>query len=77
VEVPAGWTITLLVNFDYATASIAHLTIVERYSLLAISQAGQHCWPIHYPRRVQNGLKADFRRGDKLKRLADRARRQL
>jgi hypothetical protein len=31
VEVPAGWTITLLVNFDYAAASIAHFTIIERY----------------------------------------------
>ena len=31
MEVPAGWTITLRVNFDYAAASIAHFTIIERY----------------------------------------------
>ena len=46
--VPAGSTITLRVNFDYATTSIAHFAIIGRYSLLAMSQAGKHCWPIQY-----------------------------
>jgi len=39
----------LWVNFDYAATSIAHFTIIGRYGLLAISQAGQHCWPIDWP----------------------------
>jgi hypothetical protein len=39
----------LWVNFDYAATSIAHFTIIGRYGLLAISQAGQYCWPIDWP----------------------------
>ena len=41
---------TLRVNFDYAATSIAHFTIIGCYSLLAMSQAGQYCWPIQGPR---------------------------
>jgi hypothetical protein len=48
VEVPAGSTMTLRVNFDYAGTSIADFTIIGCYSLLATSQAGQYCWPIPY-----------------------------
>jgi hypothetical protein len=41
--VPAGSTMILRVNFDYAATSIAHFTIIRCYGLFAMSQAGHHC----------------------------------
>jgi len=50
MEVPAGSTMTLRLNFRYAAASMAHFTIIECYNPLAMSQAGKYCRPIRRPR---------------------------